>query len=284
MKQQILFSFSLFLLTFSSFYYPINTASTAPASSPKLAPAPKSPSPASSKPLVPTLPDTSDSTTPDDITKILKKAKTFAILTRLLKTTEIVDNLNSQLITAKSGGLTIFAPDDSAFSNLKPGFLNSLNENKKIELLQFHILPQFVDSNNFDSLSNPVETVAGKDPLKLPFNVESLGNSVNISTGVVNATVTGVVYQDNKLAIYRLDKVLLPLDFFPSKVHASAPVAAKAPKADDHKDKSSSAEDNEDGETTQGQKKSGAVSFITIEGTRTMLVSLGVAFVAVAMI
>ncbi|CAL5200288.1 unnamed protein product [Lathyrus oleraceus] len=277
--KQILFSFSLFLLMLSSLYSP-NIAATGSAASPKQALAPKAASPTSTKPLVPTLPDSPDTSdsTPDDITRILKKAKTFNILTRLLKTTEIMSSINSQLITGKSGGLTILAPDDSAFSNLKAGFLNSLNENKKIELLQFHILPQFVDSNNFDSLSNPVETVAGKDPLKRPLNFESLGNSVNISTGVVNATVTGVVYQDNKLAIYRLDKVLLPLDFFGTKAPASAPVAAKAPKAG--KGKSSSAED-EDETTTQDQKSSGAVSLIGIEGTS--LKAIGAAFVAVAM-
>ncbi|CAI8592477.1 unnamed protein product [Vicia faba] len=277
--KQIMFSFSIFVLIFSSLYSP-NTAATGPVASPKHAPAPKAASPTSSKPLVPTLPDSPDTSdsTPDDITKIFRKAKTFTILTRLLKTTEIMNSINSQLITGKSGGLTILAPDDSAFSQLKPGFLNSLNENKKIELLQFHILPQFVDSNNFDSLSNPVETVAGKDPLERPLNFESLGNSVNISTGVVNATVTGVVYQDNKLAIYRLDKVLLPLDFFGTKAPASTPVAAKAPKAG--KGKSSSAED-EDETTTQEQKSSGAVSLTGIEGTT--LKAIGAAFVAAAM-
>lgn len=268
---------------FSSLYSP-NIAATATATapaqaaSPKHAPAPKAASPTSTKPLVPTLPDTSDST-PDDITKILKKAKTFTILTRLLRTTQIVDNLNSQLISAKSGGLTILAPDDSAFSHLKAGFFNSLNENKKIELLQFHILPQFVDSNNFDSLSNPVETVAGKDPLKLPLNIESFGTSVSLSTGVVNASVTGVVYQDNKLAIYRLDKVLLPLDFFGTKAPAAAPVAeAIAPKADKTK---SSSEEDEDDTTTQDKKSSGA-NLLGIQGTA--YISIGVAFVAVAML
>lgn len=192
-----------------------------------------------------------------------------------------MDNLNSQLISPKSGGLTILAPDDSAFSHLKAGFFNSLNENKKIELLQFHILPQFVDSNNFDSLSNPVETVAGKDPLKLPLNIESFGTSVSLSTGVVNATVTGVVYQDNKLAIYRLDKVLLPLDFFGTKAPAAAPVAAEAiaPKADKTK---SSSEEDEDDTTTQDKKSSGAVSLLGMQGTT--LKSIGVAFVAVAML
>ncbi|KAK7324948.1 hypothetical protein VNO77_28923 [Canavalia gladiata] len=270
MKQGLI-SFSLLLLMFMfSFMYSSTTAAQAPAAAPK-ASAP------SSKPSVPTLPQSPESSSdsaPDDITRILKKAKTFTVLTRLLKTTEIMNNVNSQLITAKSGGLTILAPDDSAFSQLKAGFLNSLNEGQKIELLQFHILPQYVSSSNFDSLSNPVQTVAGKDPTRLPLNVESYGSSVNISTGVVNATITGVVYSDNKLAIYRLDKVLLPLDFFVKKAPAAAPVMAKAPKADKEK---SSAEDEND--TTEDQNKSGAVTLISIPGT-TFIMSLGVAFVA----
>ncbi|XP_027342019.1 fasciclin-like arabinogalactan protein 12 [Abrus precatorius] len=280
--KQGLFSFALLLLMFMlSSFYSSTTAAQAPAAapkiSPKVAPAPKAKAP-SSKPFVPTLPqspaDASDST-PDDITRILRKAKTFTVLTRLLKTTEIMNNVNSQLITTKGGGLTILAPDDAAFSNLKAGFLNSLNEGQKIELLQFHILPQYVSSSNFDSLSNPVQTVAGKDPKRLPLNVESYGSSVNISTGVVNATITGVVYSDNKLAIYRLDKVLLPLDFFVKNAPAAAPVEAKAPKADKEK----SASEDED-ENTPEQNKSGAATLTSFRGTSVL--SLGIAFIAVA--
>ncbi|QCD88223.1 hypothetical protein DEO72_LG3g2765 [Vigna unguiculata] len=279
MKQATLFTLSLFLLLCSTSL----AISPAPAAAPK-APAAKTPhtpkaSAPSPKPLVPTLPQSPDSpdSVPDDITRILKKAKMFSTLIRLLKTTEIMNNINSQLITAKSGGITILAPDDSAFSNLKAGFLNSLNEGQKIELVQFHILPEFVSSSNFDSLSNPVQTVAGKDPVRLPLNVNALGNSVNISTGVVNATVLGVVYSDNKLGIYHVDKVLLPLDFFATnKAPALAPSSlAKAPKAA----KENSSEDDQ-GETKQDQSKSGAGSLVGLGGTT--LMSLGIVLVAVA--
>ncbi|KAK7404701.1 hypothetical protein VNO78_05657 [Psophocarpus tetragonolobus] len=277
MKQAILLSFSLFLLF--SFTVTTLAISPAPAAAPaKPPPTPKAKAP-SPKPLVPTLPQSPDSpdAVPDDITRILKKAKMFSVLIRLLKTTEIMNNINSQLITAKSGGITILAPDDSAFSNLKAGFLNSLNEGQKIELVQFHILPEFVSSSNFDSLSNPVQTVAGKDPVRLPLNVNALGNSVNISTGVVNATILGVVYSDNKLGIYHVDKVLLPLDFFATnKAPALAPTTfAKAPKAA----KENSSEDNEE-DTNQDQNKSGAVTLVSIHGTH--LMSLWIALIAVA--
>ncbi|OIW08576.1 hypothetical protein TanjilG_03252 [Lupinus angustifolius] len=276
MKQTALFSFSLFLL-FSSTILAISPA-PAPKASAKTPPTSNAEA-LSPKPLVPTLPQSPDSSdsVPDDITRILNKAKIFSVLIRLLKTTEIMNNINSQLITAKSGGLTILAPDDAAFSNLKAGFLNSLNEGQKIELLQFHILPEYVSSSNFDSLSNPVQTVAGKDPARLPLNVNALGNSVNISTGVVNASIVGVVYSDNKLAIYRLDKVLLPLDFFATKAPALAPTIAKAPKAA----KDNSAAQGEDDTTQDQDNKSGAVSSVCIH--RTTMIMLGIALVSVAM-
>ncbi|XP_057727700.1 fasciclin-like arabinogalactan protein 11 [Arachis stenosperma] len=264
--KQVQLSYSLLLLMFATFYSCTNSAT---------APSPKASSPTSSKPLVPTLPDPPDSSdsAPDDIGRILKKAKTFRVLTRLLKSTEIMSNINSQLMTAKSGGLTIFAPDDNAFAQLKAGFLNSLNQGQKIELLQFHILPQYVSSTNFDSLSNPVQTVAGEDPTKLPFNVMASGNSVNISTGVVNATINGLVYSDTNLAIYRVNQVLLPLDFFvKAKAPAPAPVEAESPIAD----KKSSTEDQEN------QDKSAALSLLSIQGTALMYIAVG--FVVVAMI
>ncbi|RZB74680.1 Fasciclin-like arabinogalactan protein 11 [Glycine soja] len=196
----------------------------------------QAPDTAPSKPIVQTLPqspssDTSDSS-PDDIIRILRKAKSFNVLIRLLKTTQLINQINAQLITIRSGGLTIFAPDDGSFSQLKAGFLNSLADNQKIELLQFHVLPTYVSSSNFDSLSNPVRTLAGDNPGRLQLNVTAYGNNVNISTGVVNATVTGVVYSDKVLAIYHVDKVLLPLDFFKPKPPAPAPSPAMAPKAD----------------------------------------------------
>ncbi|CAL0325019.1 unnamed protein product [Lupinus luteus] len=179
-----------------------------------------------------------------DIINILGKAKRFSVLTRLLKSTQLINQFNSQLLTSGSGGLTIFAPEDSAFSKLKAGFLNSLSDRQKVELLQFHTLSSFISISNFDTLTNPVQTQAGNDAQRLQLNVTTFGgNQVSITTGAVNATITGAVYTDSKLAIYQVDKVLLPLDLvLPSKAPALAPVAAK--KGGLHKMNSSSTEDS----------------------------------------
>ncbi|KAL2343258.1 hypothetical protein Fmac_004543 [Flemingia macrophylla] len=258
-SQTLIIPTTILLLLLALFYTtsaqlsPIQTPTTSP--SPPL-PQPSPPSPAlpstpatapapgfNTVPLVPVTP--SGAPTPAtiipkgptiDIVQILRKAKRFSVLTRLLKTTQLINQLNSQLVTSGSGGLTLFAPEDSAFSKLKAGFLNSLTDRQKVELLQFHTLSSFISISNFDTLTNPVQTQAGDDPQRLQLNVTTYGGSqVSMATGAVNASVTGTVYSDNKLAIYQVDKVLLPLDLvLPSKAPAPAPALAKKglPKSD----------------------------------------------------
>ncbi|KAK7312549.1 hypothetical protein VNO77_36488 [Canavalia gladiata] len=242
MIKSSLMSFSLALLV-SLLYSTTILAQLSPASAPTQ-PAPTPPA-AAPKPLVPSLPQSPNDATPDtpavDIVGILRQAKSFNILIRLMKTTQLINQLNAQLLTTKSGGLTILAPDDGAFSELKAGFLNSLSDGQKLELLQFHVLSDYVSSSNFDTLTNPVRTLAGAKPGKVELNVVSYGGSVNISTGEVNTTISGIIYTDKHLAIYKVGKVLLPMDFFavakaPAKSPSLAPEpSANAPKSDKEK-------------------------------------------------
>ncbi|WVY94025.1 hypothetical protein V8G54_033113 [Vigna mungo] len=275
MKKQIIFYFHLVLLVF---IFSTPTLAQSPAAAPKPVRATPAPAPAPAKPLVPSLPQSpfSDSSSNQDIIKILRKAKSFNTLIRLLKTTQIINQVNAQLVTTKSGGgLTFLAPDDGAFSQLKAGYFNSLDDRQQKALIQFHVLPFYVSSSNFDSLSNPVMTLASDSPNGYQINVTAYGNSVNISTGVVNATLTGIVYTDKTLAIYHVDKVLLPLDFSKPKPTAPAPTLANAPTAD--KD-NSSAEDDDKGKTNRATSGANAINLISIPGT--ILESLGLALVA----
>lgn len=129
LKKQSLLSFSLATLLVPLLY---STTTLAQLTQPA-APTPPAAAP---KPLVPSLPQspTSDAATPDtvaavDIIGILRKAnKSFNVLIRLMKTTQLINQLNLQLLTTKSGGLTILAPEDTAFSGLKAGLLNSLSD------------------------------------------------------------------------------------------------------------------------------------------------------------
>ncbi|XP_004487130.1 fasciclin-like arabinogalactan protein 11 [Cicer arietinum] len=217
----------------------LTLATLSPATSPIQSP-PNPPISPPTKPLISKLPPSpNDKNTPEnpstDIAQILKTANSFNIFLRLMKTTQLINQLNSQLITIKSGGLTILAPEDSSFSELKPGFLNTLSNEQKLELLQFHVITDFVSTSNFDTLTNPVRTLAGNKPGKVELNVISYGGNVNISTGQVNTTINGVVYSDNHLAIYKVGKVLVPSEFFGKKKSVAAPSLAPAPAKEDAK-------------------------------------------------
>ncbi|KAF5447163.1 hypothetical protein F2P56_032733 [Juglans regia] len=206
---------------------------------------------------------------PTDIIKILTKAHGYSVFIRLLKSTGVAGQLFGQLNNSNIG-FTIFAPVDSAFSNLKAGTINSLSDLQKTELIQFHILNTVVALSNFQTLSNPVPTEAGDtSDGEFPLNVTTAGNQVNISTGLVNTTLGGTIYLDNQLAIYQVDKVLLPLDIFsPKPKVAAAPTLSKP-------DATTTATNSPSGDVAVAAKvdASGAMRL----GINGMLLSIGVA-------
>ncbi|XP_016477368.2 fasciclin-like arabinogalactan protein 11 [Nicotiana tabacum] len=163
---------------------------------------------------------------PTNITKILEKAGQFTTFIRLLKTTQAGDQINTQLNNSNQG-MTVFAPTDNAFSSLKAGTLNSLSSQQQVSLVQFHLLPNFISISQFQTVSNPLRTQAGDtSPGDFPLNVTTLGNQVNVSTGIVDATVANTIYTDGELAVYQVDKVLQPLNIFASPSPATAPAPA----------------------------------------------------------
>ncbi|XP_075507869.1 fasciclin-like arabinogalactan protein 11 [Primulina tabacum] len=177
---------------------------------------------------------------PTNLTAILEKASQFATFIRLLQTTKVADQIDTQLDTSNQG-LTIFAPTDNAFSNLKPGTLNSFTDEQKVELIQFHVVPSFFSPSQFQTVSNPLRTQAGGSEGAFPLNVTANGSQVNITTGVTDATLANSVYSDNQLAVYQVDQVLLPLSFFQTPPPAPAPVKSK--KATSSPDSSSGTDD-----------------------------------------
>nr|XP_043633587.1 fasciclin-like arabinogalactan protein 12 [Erigeron canadensis] len=160
---------------------------------------------------------------PTNITKILEKASQFTTLIHLFAITDVGDQINTQLNNSKQG-MTVFAPIDNAFTSLAAGTLNSLSEQEKDELIQFHVLPTFISTSQFQTLSNPLRTQAGDSAFyNFPLNITTSGNSVNLTTGVVNATVANTIYTDGSLAVYQVDKVLLPMKLFGPVPPATAP-------------------------------------------------------------
>ena len=76
---------------------------------------------------------------------------------------------------------------------------------------------------------------------------------MSLTTGAVNATLTGTVYTDNKLVIYDVDKVLLPLDFVLPKAAPAPSPKAESPKSD--KTKSVGSENESEGGVRQSNEQ-----------------------------
>ncbi|WCJ41048.1 FASCICLIN-like arabinogalactan-protein 12 [Euphorbia peplus] len=220
MKQQAL-SFASFIFLF--LYFTNSLAQLSPAAAP-LKPPPAAPVQAPPMPPPAQPPSTvqvQPSKGPLDVVKILGKASHFSVFVRLLKATQVDSELFLQLNNTNNGA-TIFVPTDGAFSGLKVGTLNSLSDGDKIELVKFHIVPDVISTTQFETVSNPVRTLAGAGK-RFALNVTTGSNMVNITTGLTNTTISGTVYADNRLAIYQVDNVLLPLDMFTPKTAAPAP-------------------------------------------------------------
>lgn len=166
---------------------------------------------------------------PTNITAILEKGGRFNSFIRLLKSTQTANRINDQLNNSK-GGLTVFAPTDSAFGSMKNVTLNTLSTQQQSELVQFHILPNYFSLSQFETASDPLSTQAGATNYgQFPLNVSASGNSVNLTTGFSSASISNTLYTDGQLAVYELDHVLLPQRFFvtPPPVPAPAPTPPK---------------------------------------------------------
>ncbi|XP_016445287.1 fasciclin-like arabinogalactan protein 12 [Nicotiana tabacum] len=175
---------------------------------------------------------------PTNVTKILEKAGQCSTFIRLLQTTQEISQITSLLNNSNS--ITIFVPPDNAFLSMKAGTLNSFNDQQKAELIKFHILPQYFSISQFQTASNPVQTQAGgTSNREFPINITTNGTSVNITTGIVNASISSTIYTDSQLAIYQVDKVLLPLQFFVPPAPAPAPAPPKPKKKADSSDSDS---------------------------------------------
>ncbi|XP_065873182.1 fasciclin-like arabinogalactan protein 6 [Euphorbia lathyris] len=164
---------------------------------------------------------------PINLTGILDKNGQFTTFIRLLTSTQVATQINNQL-NSSTEGMTVFAPTDNAFNNLKAGTLNGLSIQQQVQVVLYHVLPKFYTLSNLLLVSNPVRTQAtGQDGGVFGLNFTGQGNQVNVSSGVVETQINNALRQDFPLAVYQLDKVLLPEELFGVK----APSAAPAPPA-----------------------------------------------------
>lgn len=134
---------------------------------------------------------------------ILKNRGKYNTLLQLLTEKKLVGAIGDQLKTSE--GITIFAPTDSAFGNLPNGFYASQSQEVQTELLLLHVVPKFYTLKELSTASKPISTLAKNYTLK----VIRSNNQVNVSTGVVNVTVT-TISETSPVAIFSIESVLVP--------------------------------------------------------------------------
>ncbi|XWS68707.1 hypothetical protein CRYUN_Cryun04dG0114500 [Craigia yunnanensis] len=160
---------------------------------------------------------------PLNFTGILDKNGQYTYFLRLLAETQGGSQIQNQL-NGTTEGFTVFAPTDNAFNTLKAGTINSLNQQKKVQLVLYHVLPKYYSLNDLQFVSNPVRTQAtGQDGGVFGLNFTGQNNQLNVSTGVVETQINNALTQQKPLAVYQVDKVLLPAEFSEAKSPAAAP-------------------------------------------------------------
>lgn len=161
-----------------------------------------------------------------DLAELLSVAGPFHTFLNYLEKSNVIETFQGQANNTKVG-ITVFVPKDSAFSALKQSTFSNLTADQLKTLLLYHALPKFYSLAEFKNLSslNPVNTFAGS-PYTL--NLTDDMGSIYVQSMWSRPKIASSVYATRPVAVYALNKVLLPMQLF-SKDPPLAPVPAPAP-------------------------------------------------------
>ncbi|KAL9687057.1 hypothetical protein QQ045_031453 [Rhodiola kirilowii] len=150
-----------------------------------------------------------------NITKALIDGHNFNVAASLLSASGVVNEFEAD---EGGAGITLFVPTDEAFADLLPSQnLQSLSAEMKAVVLRFHVLHSYYPLGSLESIVNPVQPTLATESMgagRFTLNISKLKDSVAIDTGVVQATVTQTVIDQNPIAIFGISRVLLPREFF----------------------------------------------------------------------
>ncbi|KAI4340016.1 hypothetical protein MLD38_024894 [Melastoma candidum] len=142
------------------------------------------------------------------------------------------------------GGVTVFCPLDDPFKQFLPKY-NNLSAAGKVSFLEFYAVPMYLSMAMLKANNGLMNTLATDGANKYDFTVQNDGEQVTLKTKLNTVRITGTLFDEQPLAIYSTDKVLLPKELFkadaPTPAPAPAPdTAADSPKASKGKSKSKS--------------------------------------------
>ncbi|PIN24372.1 hypothetical protein CDL12_02905 [Handroanthus impetiginosus] len=150
-----------------------------------------------------------------NITKALIDGHNFNVAASMLAASGVVSEFEADEAGA---GITVFVPTDEAFADLPSSVkLQSLPADKKAVVLRCHVLHSYYPLGTLEAIVNPIyPTLATEQNGAGSFtvNISRVNGSVAIDTGIVQASVTQTVFDQNPVAIFGVSKVLLPKEFF----------------------------------------------------------------------
>uniref|UniRef100_A0A0A9E5E1 FAS1 domain-containing protein n=1 Tax=Arundo donax TaxID=35708 RepID=A0A0A9E5E1_ARUDO len=152
---------------------------------------------------------------PVNITRVLADARGFNVAASMLQASGVAGEFEAD---EHGAGITVFVPTDDAFASLPAtDRLQSLPAERKAIVLRFHVLHSYYPLGSLESIVNPVQptlateyTEAGRFTL----NITRVNGSIAIDTGVVQASITRTVFDQNPVAVFAVSKVLLPKEMF----------------------------------------------------------------------
>ncbi|KAI6686804.1 hypothetical protein NL676_032717 [Syzygium grande] len=150
-----------------------------------------------------------------NITKALIDGHNFNVAASMLAASGVVQEFEAD---EGGAGITLFVPTDSAFAELPSSqSLQSLPADKKAVVLKFHVLHSYYPLGSLESIVNPLQPTLATEDMgagSYTLNISRVNGSVAIDTGIVQASVTQTVFDENPVAIFGVSKVLLPREIF----------------------------------------------------------------------
>ncbi|CAL9207424.1 unnamed protein product, partial [Musa hybrid cultivar] len=165
-----------------------------------------------------------------NITRVLVDGRDFNVAASMLEASGVASEFEA---AERGAGITVFVPTDEAFADLPvTERLQSLPADRKAVVLRFHVLQSYYPLGSLESIVNPVQpTLATADTGagRFTLNITRVNGSVAIDTGVVQASITRTVFDQNPVAIFAVSKVLLPREIFTGETSGAMQAVAAAP-------------------------------------------------------
>ncbi|KAF0890501.1 hypothetical protein E2562_002858 [Oryza meyeriana var. granulata] len=185
----------------------------------------------SQKPAVAATPAPAPSPAPRhvDLAELLSLAGPYGTFLGYLTKTGVITTFQSQANNTDQG-VTVFAPEDSAFAAVDGAALSNLTADQLRTLMLCHGMPRYHPLSSFSALaaSSPVPTFAGGQQYAV--NVTDAAGTIRIESGWATAKLVSSVYSTSPVAVYALNRVLLPEQIFPTAPEvAPVPAPAQAP-------------------------------------------------------